>query len=80
MQNKITKESLKNAPSNQEHSTGKTTIKRVTSQQLALLCKQTEAKEWIEAVLKEQIDEDLSISLKNGVILCRLIKEIDPGF
>lgn len=69
----------KESPKNSKEQLGKTTIKRVASQQLALMCLQTEAREWIEQVLHEALPEDFSVALKDGVILCRLMKALDSG-
>ncbi len=38
------------------------TLKRKTSKQLTFLCKQQEAKEWIEAVTKLELNEDLHVN------------------
>ena len=39
-----------------------------------------EAKEWIEMCLGEPLpDEDLADSLKDGVILCKLLNVVSPG-
>lgn len=42
------------------------------------LKKQTLVKYWIEEVLKVRLGDDLIQSLKNGIVLCYLISEIDP--
>jgi len=45
------------------------------------LCRQAEAKEWIEAVLGESLGEEKDVYklLGNGVTLCRLINTMWPG-
>lgn len=44
------------------------------------LCRQAEAKEWIENVIGETLpDEDLWKSLGNGIVLCKLINCMWPG-
>ena len=44
------------------------------------LCRQAEAKEWIENILAEKLEEnDLWKSLGNGVVLCKLVNAIWPG-
>ena len=35
--------------------------------------KQTAARQWIEDLLEEQTGDDLSESLRDGIVLCRLI-------
>lgn len=42
------------------------------------LKKQTLVKYWIEEVLKVRLGEDLLQSLKNGIVLCYLMAEIEP--
>lgn len=37
------------------------TLKRKTSKQLTFLCKQQEAKEWIEAITKTKLVDDLHV-------------------
>lgn len=39
------------------------TLKRTSTQQLALLCKQQEAKEWIEEVLGISLGKDVVVSV-----------------
>jgi hypothetical protein len=37
------------------------------------LDKQVAAKQWIEELIDEQIGDDLADSLRDGIVLCRLI-------
>jgi len=43
------------------------------------LCRQTEAKEWVEKILQEKIDEDFWKATADGTILCRLANAMWPG-
>ena len=43
------------------------------------LKRQQLAKNWIEEVLKVKLGDDFLSALKNGIVLCYLMSEIDPG-
>ncbi len=34
---------------------------------------------WVEEVTKFKLSDDIAESLKSGVILCRLIQQVEPG-
>jgi hypothetical protein len=70
----------------------RTTLKRAEALMLQFLCKQQEAKEWIETVVGIQLPEDIHVwlflililttlqeGLRDGVVLCQLINKINPG-
>lgn len=42
------------------------------------LCRQNEAKKWLEAILNETVEADLSKSLSDGVLLCRVASIMFP--
>lgn len=46
---------------------------------IEFLKKQVLAKLWIEEVLQVKLGDDLGAALKNGIVLCYLISEIEPG-
>eukprot|EP01113_Clastostelium_recurvatum_P006435 TRINITY_DN128_c0_g2_i1.p1 TRINITY_DN128_c0_g2~~TRINITY_DN128_c0_g2_i1.p1 ORF type:complete len:676 (+),score=180.88 TRINITY_DN128_c0_g2_i1:120-2147(+) len=56
------------------------TINRANAAALEYLEHQQQAKEWMEELLNEKIDDnDLSEGLKDGVLLCKLISVLNPG-
>jgi len=57
------------------------TVVRQSNASLLLIAKQTEVQEWIQNVLHEQFpSQDFASSLDDGILLCRLIQAIKPGF
>eukprot|EP01113_Clastostelium_recurvatum_P038198 TRINITY_DN5681_c0_g1_i1.p1 TRINITY_DN5681_c0_g1~~TRINITY_DN5681_c0_g1_i1.p1 ORF type:complete len:237 (+),score=36.67 TRINITY_DN5681_c0_g1_i1:68-778(+) len=55
-------------------------LSRIVSLDEEYIAKQTHVREWIMAVLNEDsMMEDLSLSLKDGKILCRLVIALEPG-
>lgn len=59
-------------------STTTVTLKRQSVAALDFQIKQHEAKDWIKAVVGEEIGEDFFGSLRDGVILIKLIQKIFP--
>ena len=45
---------------------------------IEFLKKKTVVKNWIEEVLKVKLGDDLIAALKNGIVLCYLMAEIEP--
>ena len=43
------------------------------------LLRQTEAKEWIESVLKEKLDDDFWKAMADGTVLCKLTNAMWPN-
>jgi len=43
------------------------------------LCRQIEAKEWIENILQEKLDEDFWKATADGTVLCRMANAMWPG-
>ncbi len=43
------------------------------------LCRQTEAKEWIETIFQEKVDDDFWKALADGVLLCKLSNVMWPN-
>lgn len=41
--------------------------------------KQTECRDWIQRVIKEDVPDDLHTALQDGVVLCKLVNAMFPG-
>jgi len=54
---------------------GEITLKRTSTKELLYQCKAQEAKEWIEAVLEEKLKGNFEDLIRDGVILCKLMKK-----